>query len=214
MLRACCLAGAAGLAFLAGCRQEMYNQPRFEPLEEAEFFDDGASARPLIEGTVARVAKGGVPLSNTHFYTGKVNGKDAETFPFPIDRSDLERGRDRYMIYCSPCHGALGDGRGMIVARGFPPPPPFYGKLPKTEKGPVSVYDDLREAPVGHFFEVITNGHGIMYSYASRISPEDRWKIAAYIRALQLSQYATVEDLKGIKNPTPEEQRLLREATP
>jgi mono/diheme cytochrome c family protein len=203
------LAAIAPLVLLAGCRNDMYDQPRYEPYEASTFFEDGKSARPLEPGTVAR----GDLRTDTLMYKGQIDGKDADVFPFAIDRSALVRGRQRYMIYCSPCHGASGDGNGMIVRRGFSRPPSFYGKRDlKAPSGPVTVYDDLRKAPVGHFFQVITEGHGAMYSYAARIPVEDRWKIAAYIRALQLSRYATPEDLKGISDPTPDERRLLEEA--
>jgi mono/diheme cytochrome c family protein len=115
-------------------------------------------------------------------YTGKIDGKIADQFPFVITKKDLERGQDRFNIYCTPCHDYTGGGRGMIVQRGFPPPPSYH-------------IDRLREAPAGHFFDVMTNGLGAMYSYAARISPEDRWRIAAYIRALQLSQHASPAQL-------------------
>lgn len=191
-----------------GCRQAMYDQPRYEPLEASAEFPDRTSARPLVEGTVAR----GQLREDTHLYQGMVNGALAETFPFPITREDLLRGQERYLIYCAPCHGAAGDGHGMIVERGFPQPPPFYGKLPPVGEGLTpSVYTDLREAPVGHFYDVITNGHGVMYSYKSRVAPEDRWRITAYVRALQLSQHATAEDLAAIPQATDRERDLLRE---
>jgi mono/diheme cytochrome c family protein len=115
-------------------------------------------------------------------YTGRVNGVVADQFPFPVTREVLERGRARYNIYCSPCHDYTGSGRGMIVQRGFPPPPSYH-------------IERLRQAPAGHFFEVMTNGFGAMYSYSGRITPEDRWAIVAYIRALQLSQHATLDDV-------------------
>jgi hypothetical protein len=212
----------AAVALFPGCRQEMYDQPRFEPLEASDFYRDGLSARPLETGTVARLDPGNEPRDSTYdssrlgglgelFDTGKIGGKDADRFPFPFTRADLVRGQERYRIFCTPCHGELGDGHGVIVQRGFPAPPPFYGRFAKTGKTPVSVYDDLRKAPVGHFFGVITNGHGAMYSYASRIPPDDRWRIAAYIRVLQLGRHATVEDLKRIKDPAPDERRLLKE---
>jgi mono/diheme cytochrome c family protein len=167
-----------GLALLAGCRQDMYDQPRYEPLDPSAFFDDGLSARPLVPGTVAR----GHLKNDDHLYAGKVQGKPAETFPMPVDRPLLERGRERFDIYCAPCHGRVGNGRGMIVERGFPAPPSFH-------------IDRLRTTPPGHIFEVITNGHGAMYPYASRVEPRDRWAIAAYIKALQLSQNASRADV-------------------
>lgn len=155
----------------------MHVQPKYKPYEPSSFFDDGRSERPVVPGTVAR----GHLEIDEHLYQGKINGALAETFPFPITRQDLERGRERYNIYCAPCHDYVGSGHGMIVQRGFPPPPSYH-------------IDRLRQAPVGHFFDVMTNGYGAMYSYASRVTPEDRWRIAAYIRALQLSQKASLAD--------------------
>jgi hypothetical protein len=173
----------AFLAVLSGCRSEMYDQARYEPYEATEFFDDGASARPLVPGTIPRRdprEQGKIP--HELFTTGKTAGQLTESVPFPVDKAVLERGQDRYRIFCTPCHGELGDGRGMIVRRGFNPPPSFHG-------------EELRKQPVGHFFDVMTRGHGTMYSYASRIGTRDRWNIAAYIRALQLSQHASVGEL-------------------
>ncbi len=153
-------------------------QPKYKPLEPSAFFDDDRSARPAIPDTVAR----GHLRTDELLYTGRLNGALADSFPFPVTRKDLERGRERYNIYCTPCHGLSGDGQGMIVARGFPAPPSYH-------------IDRLRKAPAGHFFDVMTNGYGRMFSYASRVNPEDRWRIAAYIRALQLSQWAPIEDV-------------------
>lgn len=163
---------------LGGCRLDMHTQPRYNPLDQSTFFGDDRSARLAIPDTVARGHLRTDPL----LYTGKVNGAAADTFPFPVTRQDLDRGRERYNIYCSPCHSRVGDGQGMIVQRGFPPPPSYH-------------IDRLRKAPAGYFFDVITNGYGRMYGYASRVSPEDRWRIAAYIRALQRSRTATVQDV-------------------
>jgi len=168
----------------------MHVQPKYKPLAPSSFFDDGRSERPVVPGTVAR----GHLQIDEQLYTGKVNGALADTFPFPITRWDLARGQERYNIFCSPCHGQLGDGQGMIVQRGFPPPPSYHE-------------DRLRQAPAGHFFDVITNGYGRMYSYASRVSPEDRWRIIAYIRALQLSQHATVNDV-----PESDREQLMEKA--
>lgn len=206
------LAALLATALLAGCRSEMYDQPRYEPFEASATFPDGAASRPLVADTVARGDYRAV--HDELFATGKRNGEFVDEFPsqIPINRDTLERGQQRFMIYCAPCHGPQGDGNGMIVQRGFPKPPPFYGKIGARPTGGTPTYPDLREAPVGHFFDVITNGHGIMYSYASRIAPEDRWKIAAFLRALQLSQSATVDDLKAIPNPNADEQRLIQEA--
>jgi mono/diheme cytochrome c family protein len=176
MRRLACLGGVAML--LAGCRLDMHIQPKYLPDEPSNFFDDGRSERPVVPGTVAR----GQLHTDELLYTGKENGVVADKFPFPMTRADLERGRERYNIYCTPCHDYTGGGQGMIVQRGFPSPPSFH-------------LESLRKAPAGHFFEVITNGFGSMYSYASRVEPEDRWRIAAYIRALQLSQRATMQDV-------------------
>jgi len=187
--RAGIAAAFACAVFAAGCRQDMQVQPRYNPYDASTFFDDGLSARQPVPGTIAR---GQLHLDSL-LYTGKVDGKDSEVFPFPIKSEDLERGRERYNIYCSPCHDVTGSGRGMIVLRGFPQPPSYH-------------IDRLRQAPPGHFFDVMTNGLGVMYSYASRVSPEDRWRIAAYIRALQLSQQATLADA-----PAAERQKLQAE---
>jgi cytochrome c553 len=176
--RAACAACVLAVATLAGCRLDMHVQPKYLPYEPSEFFGDGRSARQPVAGTVAR----GQLRIDEHLYTGKVDGKLADTFPFPITANDILRGQQRYNIYCTPCHDYTGNGQGMIVKRGFQQPPSYH-------------IDRLRKAPVGHFFDVMTNGLGVMYSYASRISPEDRWRIAAYIRALQLSEDAKIEDV-------------------
>ena len=155
------------------CRQDMHNQPRYKPFASTSFFGDGRSERPTIEDTVAR---GQLHLDEAR-YTGKENGKDIAYFPIQIARADVARGQERFNIFCSPCHGRLGDGHGMIVSRGLRQPPSYYDPR-------------LVNAPVGHFFDVMTNGYGAMYSYASRVPVDDRWRIASYIRALQLSQNA------------------------
>ena len=163
---------------LAGCRLDMHLQPKYLPYEPTDFFADGRSERQPVPGTVAR----GQLRVDELFYTGKENGVEANRFPFPITQADLERGRERYNVYCTPCHDYTGSGRGMIVQRGFPQPPSYH-------------ITRLREMPVGHFFQVMTNGFGAMYSYAARIEPADRWRIAAYIRVLQLSQNAKLQDV-------------------
>jgi hypothetical protein len=167
----------AALVF-SGCRLDMHVQPKYLPYEPSTFFDDGRSERPPVPGTVAR---GHLHLDEL-LYTGKENGVLSNRFPFPITRADLERGREQFNIFCTPCHDYTGGGRGMIVQRGFPPPPSYH-------------IDRLRNASVGHFFDVMTNGFGSMYSYAARVTPEDRWRIAAYIRALQLSEHAAITDI-------------------
>jgi hypothetical protein len=173
------------LVFLSGCGNALYDQPRYKPYAASDFFDDGMSARQLVAGTVPRVDPGAGALSSAEvFTTGKSAGELAAEVPFPVDRSVLERGQERYRIFCTPCHSELGDGQGMIVRRGFNPPPSFHK-------------EELRKEPIGHFFDVITRGHGTMYSYAARIPPRDRWATAAYIRALQLSQHALAADLSS-----------------
>jgi hypothetical protein len=167
-------------ALLTGCRQDMQDQPKFIPLRPSSFFDDGRSERPLVEGTVAR----GHLDADTAFYTGKVDGKPVDEFPFPITHAVLNRGQDRFNIYCAPRHDRMGTGLGMIVRRGFDhPPPPSYH------------IDRLRQAPDGYLFDVITNGLGAMPDYAAQINAADRWAIVAYVRALQYSQHASVNDV-------------------
>jgi hypothetical protein len=157
---------------LTGCRRDMFNQPSSRPLEKSDFFrDNNMASRPVEPHTVAR----GQLNEDEAFYRGMVGTNLVTTFPIPITREVLERGRQRFDIYCAPCHGRTGDGRGMIVQRGYPAPPSYH-------------IDRLRQAPVGHFFDVITRGYGMMFSYAQRVAPEDRWAIAAYIRVLQASQ--------------------------
>jgi cytochrome c553 len=151
----------------------MHNQPRYKPLAGTNFFGDGRASRPTIADTVAR----GQLRTDQARFSGKVNGKDIDYFPIQITSGDVVRGQDRFNAYCSPCHGRLGNGHGMIVSRGLRQPPSYLDQR-------------LVDAPVGHFFDVMTNGYGAMYSYASRVAPDDRWRIAAYIRALQLSQNA------------------------
>jgi mono/diheme cytochrome c family protein len=174
---------ALGLAILAGCQQKMADQPRYEPLSRSTFFGDDRAARPLVEGTVAR----GQLRSDEHFYTGKEGGKLVDLFPFPADLAVLTRGQQRFNIFCSPCHDRVGTGQGMIVRRGYRAPPSLH-------------IDRLRQAPSGHFFDVMSKGFGVMPDYAQQVPPEDRWAIVAYIRALQLSQHASVADV-------PEDQR-------
>jgi len=179
---------AALLLVCAGCRLDMHVQPRYNPYAATDFFGDGQSARLPVAGTYPR---GELTLGpNELLYTGKVNGQLAEAFPFPVTRQVLDRGRQRFNIYCSPCHGYAGDGDGMIVQRGFKRPPSFHEER-------------LRTAPVGHFFDVITNGFGVMYPYGYRVPPRDRWAIIAYIRALQLSRRVPIDEV-----PEAERQKL------
>jgi mono/diheme cytochrome c family protein len=166
----------AGLAALSGCRLDMHDQPRFKPLRMSDFYADKRSSRPLVPGTIAR----GQLQEDSYLYTGMVNGQPANYMPFPVTRQVLDRGRERYNIYCSPCHARTGNGNGMIVQRGYRRPPSYH-------------IDRLRQAPLGHFYDVITNGFGAMPDYSAQIPVRDRWAIIAYIRALQLSQQASAD---------------------
>ena len=167
------------IALLAlSCRQKMANQARYDPLEPSDFFSDGMSARPRVAGTVAR----GELIADPYFETGKINGQDGDGFPFAITAEVMNRGEERFNIFCSECHGRLGDGNGMIPARGYRRPPSYH-----TAR--------LRAAKPGHFFVVMTNGFGSMPPYRTMVPARDRWAIAAYIRALQLSQTATLADV-------------------
>ena len=163
---------------LAGCRQDMHDAPRYEPLEASTFFANGQASRMLVANTVAR----GTLREDTHLNEGKVNGQLATTFPMPVTADVMARGQERFNVFCSPCHGRTGSGNGMVVQRGFRAPPSYHE-------------DRLRNAPVGYFFDVMTNGLGAMQDYASQVPVADRWAIAAYIRALQLSQRATLADV-------------------
>ncbi len=185
-------AGVLALLSLTACRQDMHDQPRYKSLAESEFFTDHRSARPMVEGTVAR---GHLRIDEAR-YTGKINGEEIDQFPIPITKEDIERGQTRFNVYCTPCHSRLGDGSGMVVLRGFRQPPSYYS-------------DRLKNAPVGHYFDVMTNGFGAMASYASRIQTDDRWRIIAYIRALQLSESASVNDV-----PADQRQNLVVEPPP
>jgi mono/diheme cytochrome c family protein len=168
-----------GLAALAACRQDMHDQPKYIPLRPTSFFDDGRSARPLPENTVPR----GHLDEDTVLYTGRdANGKLATEFPFPVTKEVLLRGEQRFNVYCTPCHGRTGNGDGMVVRRGFRQPPTYHS-------------DRLRQIAVGHFVDVMTNGFGAMQDYSVQVEPRDRWAIAAYIRALQLSQNFPASEL-------------------
>ena len=176
------IALALGIFGLTGCRQDMHDQPKFKYLRRSMSFADGRSARPLVQGTVAR----GQLREDSVFYTGMVQGPNgpAPTTEFPIEvtREVIDRGQERFNIFCSPCHGQLGAGNGMIVQRGFKQPPSYH-------------IDRLRQVGVGHFYDVITNGYGAMWNYAAQVEPHDRWAIAAYIRVLQASQDTNINDL-------------------
>jgi mono/diheme cytochrome c family protein len=169
---------AAACVALAACRQDMHDAPRYEPLEEAPFFADGGASRVLVANTVPR----GHLRTDEHLYTGRVGGELAAEFPMPVTSEVMARGRERFDVFCSPCHGRTGEGNGMVVQRGFRRPPSYY----ETR---------LLEAPVGYYFDVMTNGFGAMQDYASQVPVTDRWAIAAYIRALQFSRRATLDDV-------------------
>ena len=184
MSRSACVRGLSAVAacallgLVAGCREDMQNQPKMFPQRGSSMFADGRSVRPQVEHTVAR----GQLYENDYFYTGLVNGKEQDAMPFPVTMEVLARGQERFNVYCTPCHSRVGNGAGMIVQRGYKP----AGNL----------HDPKRMAePLSHYFYVMTNGYGAMPDYKAQVSPEDRWAIAAYIRALQLSQNATVADV-------------------
>lgn len=162
---------------LLGCRRGMYNQPRMKPLRASEVFPDKTSARHIPAHAVPYRAQNPADVWSSGI---EADGTLARSAPVPIDMALLERGRERFDIYCMVCHGATGKANGMIVQRGFPAPPSFHGKR-------------LREAPIGHFVNVIGNGFGVMYGYGDRVDARDRWAIAAYLRVLQLSQNAPAE---------------------
>jgi hypothetical protein len=178
-----------GLMCLAtiGCNQKMDDGPRYKPLAASDFFPDGQSARPRVRGTIfhGEADLGGMSEGRAP------GGELAMAFPVPVTRNLLARGQERFDIFCAPCHGRLGNGDGMVVQRGFQAPPSYHT-------------DRLRQAPVGHFVDVIANGFGAMSSYGTRVPPADRWAITAYIRALQHSQHTAIADV-----PADERQRLL-----
>lgn len=173
----------AGLA-VSACRQDMHDQPKLEPYEASEMFADRQGSRPLVEGTVPR----GFLNADTLLHTGKVDGEPVDRFPFPVTRQTLERGQERFNAFCSPCHGRTGRGNGMVVQRGFRPPPSFHEQRIRTQ-------------PVGYYFDVMTNGFGAMLDYRAQVSVEDRWAIAAYMRVLQYSQRAPLSDVPEADRP-------------
>jgi cytochrome c553 len=168
---------AAVMLPLSGCR-DMQNQPKYKNLRPSDLFADGMSARPQEAGTIAQ----GQLRQDPHFFEGKVDGKHVTQFPMKVDRPLLERGRERFDIFCAVCHGKTGEGDGLVVQRGFPVPPSYH-------------IDRLKDAPAGYFYDVITNGFGRMYGYAAEIEPRDRWAITAYIRALQASRGVPAAEL-------------------
>ena len=174
-LKAC---GFVLVVMSGACRQDMHDAPRYDPLEASPVLAGGASAQPLVPGTVPRGRRADDELMET----GKVGGQAATMFPFAITRSDLDRGQERFNIYCSPCHDRRGEGTGVVVQRGYRQPPSYH-------------IERLRQAPPGYFFDVITNGFATMPDYRAQIAVDDRWRIVAYIRALQLSHNATTADV-------------------
>ncbi|MFL6601709.1 MAG: c-type cytochrome [Steroidobacteraceae bacterium] len=188
-LREACWAGTVVIAALAGCEKhmrDMYDQPRYKPMAAGELFADGGASQMPLAGTEVH-ARGDFAGTSS----GRIGTRDADAWyrderaqsnPYPLTLDSLRRGQDRFNIYCAPCHSPVGDGDGFIVRRGFPAPPSYH-------------IDRLREAPDRHFFDVMTHGYGIMYSYADRVTPPDRWAIVAYIRALQLSQHVPAASL-------------------
>jgi cytochrome c5 len=177
------------LFLAAGCRQDMQDQPKFKPLRPNPMFDDGGSARPLVEGTVPRASARDESFRPSWLVTPRATAilepndvSNLTQYPIPLTRQILDRGEERFNIYCAVCHSRVGDGRGMVVQRGFRQPPSYH-------------IDRLRSAPIGHFYDVITNGFGAMPSYGDQLTPRDRWAVIAYIRALQLSQHAPVSDV-------------------
>jgi mono/diheme cytochrome c family protein len=216
-----------GLLLLAGCRQQMAEQPSYRPLRASAFFENGMASRPLVKGTVARgqLAED-MPLYTGHWPPGVQGGVEAarlvgnplgglvgeintplyaDAFPVPITREELERGQERYNIYCAACHDRAGTGRGIVVQRGFTQPPSYHTDWSRglLLRG---IQQKFRDAPVGYYFEVITHGYGAMPDYAEQIAAKDRWAIIAYIRALQLSQQATLTDVQD----ETAKQKLLR----
>lgn len=174
-----------GLALLlaaqaSACRQDMHDAPKYEPLEQSSFFKDKRTSRPLVAGTIAR----GKLKEDKLLHTGRDGDALSESFPFPVTEGVLARGRERYNIYCTPCHARTGEGNGMIVQRGYKQPPSFHEER-------------LRAMPAGYFFHVMTNGYVTMPSYSLQVGAEDRWAIAAYVKALQLSRHANVADLSA-----------------
>ena len=171
-------------AALAACRQDMHDAPNYQPLEASAFFADGRASRTLVANTVAR----GQLREDEHLYTGRIGGQVAAEFPMAVTAEVMARGRERFNVFCSPCHGRTGEGNGMVVQRGFRQPPSYHEAR-------------LVDAPAGHFFDVMTNGFGAMQDYASQVPVADRWAIAAYIRALQLSRRASMEDVPAADRP-------------
>ena len=184
--RALSIALLTGAALLSGCRQDMHNQPKFYPQRGSTFYADGRSVRPQVENTVAR----GQLHEDNYFYTGLVNGVEGTTMPFPVTMDVLARGQEDYNVFCTPCHSRVGNGVGMIVQRGYAKAGNFH-----TAR--------LNAAPLGHFYNVIANGYGAMPDYSAQLTPEERWSVVAYIKALQLSQNAQESDIASGQHAQP-----------
>lgn len=193
------LAAAATIALAAtlGCRQDMHDEPKFFPQRGTTFYADGRSVRPQVENTVARNQL----HEDSYFYTGLVDGKEGNEMPFPVTMKVLERGQERFNVYCTPCHSRVGNGAGMIVQRGYAQAGDFH-----TAR--------LQATPLGHFFNVMTNGYGAMPDYSAQVAPVDRWAIVAYIKALQLSQNATQADVAPGSHVEPMASIAEREGLP
>jgi len=187
----------ASVVVLAGCRQDMQDQPKFYPQRGTTFFADGRSARPQVVNTIARNQL----HENTYFYTGMVNGQEGNALPFPATLAVLQRGQERYNIYCSACHSRVGNGVGMIVQRGYSKAGNFHSAR-------------LQAAPLGHFFHVISNGYGAMPDYSAQLTPADRWAVVAYIKALQLSQDASPSDIPAGEHAQPLSDIAVSEGLP
>jgi len=187
----------ASVVVLAGCRQDMQDQPKFYPQRGTTFFADGRSARPQVVNTIARNQL----HEDTYFYTGMVNGQEGNALPFPATLAVLQRGQERYNIYCSACHSRVGNGVGMIVQRGYSKAGNFHSAR-------------LQAAPLGHFFHVISNGYGAMPDYSAQLTPADRWAVVAYIKALQLSQDASPSDIPAGEHAQPLSDIAVSEGLP
>jgi mono/diheme cytochrome c family protein len=192
-LAAVVLAGTA----LAACRQDMHDAPSYDPLQATTFFANGSASRMPVANTVAR----GQLREDTHLYQGRVDGQIATTLPMPVTAELMARGRERFNVFCSPCHGRSGAGDGMVVQRGFRAPPSYHEER-------------LRQVPVGYFFDVMTNGFGAMSDYAAQVPVADRWAIAAYIRALQFSRHASVDDVPAARRAELDRPAGQAEAAP
>jgi mono/diheme cytochrome c family protein len=186
---------ALAAAAAAACRQDMHDQPKYRPFRQSDFFADQRSARPLVQGTVAR----GSLREDAVYFTGKAGSDFVAEIPVKVTPALLARGQERFQVFCSPCHGRTGRGDGMIVQRGFKAPSSFH-------------VDRLRAMPVGYFYDVVTNGFGAMADYSAQVTPADRWAIAAYVRTLQYSQYAPAADVPAEKRDLLEKSVAAAEA--